>query len=143
MAYAEYPPRHRPGFTESPEDQSNFLSKPQISLEIKAATSVDLCIWLQIFGPRNNLLKLRELEFVEAAVLAAQPQKIVMAALFEDLAVDQRKYAVGIADGGKTVGDDKSGPPRHEVVEGALDFAFRPAVKRGGGFVEDKYGSIF
>ncbi len=65
-----------------------------------------------------------------------------MGALFDYLSVFEDVDAVGILDGGETVGDDEGGACGHEVVERVLDELFGLGVHTGGGFIEDEDGLV-
>ncbi len=66
-----------------------------------------------------------------------------MAPAFDDAPALQHQDLVGMADGGKPVGDDEAGAVLHEPVERLLDEAFGGVVHAGRGLVENENRRIF
>ena len=58
---------------------------------------------------------------VQLPVLAVLREKLIMRATFNNPSLLQHHNCVGVADGGKPVGDHEDGAPRHEGVHAALD----------------------
>ena len=65
-----------------------------------------------------------------------------MASPFDNFSVFQNKDLVCVADGGKPVGDDKTGAVSHEPIQSFLDEAFGGVVHTGRRFVEDEDGRV-
>ena len=63
---------------------------------------------------------------IKLIILSFLRDQLIMAAALNDAALLQNRDAVGIADGGQTVGDDEDGAPLHELVHALLDERFRP-----------------
>lgn len=61
-----------------------------------------------------------------------------MAAALDDFPLTEDEDGVCMADGGKTMGDDKAGPTDHEPFEGLVDQALTFGVESGSGFVEQE-----
>ena len=61
-----------------------------------------------------------------------------MAALLHDLPVPEDQDHVGVHDGAQPVGNDKGGPPPHELVHGLLDQDLGAGVHIGGGLVQNE-----
>ena len=66
-----------------------------------------------------------------------------MGAFFEDVAFIENEDDVGLAYGGKAVGNDKGGAADHECFQRFLDQSFAFGIQRGGGFVQDEYTGVF
>lgn len=61
-----------------------------------------------------------------------------MGAFFDDAAVFKDENAVDVHDGGKTMGNDKSGLVFDQIFESILDELFGFAVETAGGFIENQ-----
>ena len=69
-------------------------------------------------------------------------QQIFVPALFDDLSVPHHKDQIRVADGGKTVGNDKGCTAMEQFFCGLLDELFRLGIDGGCGFIQDKDGRI-
>ena len=94
--------------------------------------------FLEFFFDEGGVLNAGELG-VDAFLLE---QGMVVAA-FDDAALVHDEDLVGVADGGKAVGDDDGGASGQEALKGLLNEFFRGGVHAGGGFVEDEDGAVF
>jgi len=63
-----------------------------------------------------------------------------MCARLDDLALPENHDAIGVLDGGGSVGDDDGRSPLRSLVEGFLYDALAADVYGTGCFVEDEYG---
>ena len=61
-----------------------------------------------------------------------------MASLLDDAAVFHGDDDVGVADGGKAMGDDEGGAVGHEPGEGAADGHLVDGIEMAGGLVENE-----
>ena len=66
-----------------------------------------------------------------------------MGASLDEFALVEDADEIGIADGGKAVGDDEGGAVGAEAIEGLLDKLFSGVVEGGGGLVEQEEGRVF
>ena len=64
--------------------------------------------------------------------------ELAVGALLRQAPVLEDEYVVGGAHGGEAVGNDDDGHAAAQFVDTLLDDAFRLAVERAGGFVEDQ-----
>ena len=69
---------------------------------------------------------------------AGKGDQLLMAAALGDVAVLYHHDAIGIADGGKTVGDHEGGATLEQYLQRLLDQYFSVRVNRGGGLVQNK-----
>ena len=61
-----------------------------------------------------------------------------MRALFDDFAAGKHEDAMGVTDGGESVGDYEAGASREECFERVLNYGFSLRINGGSGFVEDQ-----
>lgn len=61
-----------------------------------------------------------------------------MGARLDEPPLPEDEDAVGISEGGKTVGDRDGGAPRRESVQRLLDIFLGFGVERGGGLIKDQ-----
>lgn len=71
-----------------------------------------------------------------------QRDKLIVIAALDDLAVFENANHVGVADGGKTVSDDKDGATLHELVHTLLDEFLGASVDGRCCLVENENGGI-
>ena len=83
-----------------------------------------------MFSPFRFLCRGVLQQFVELAVIAAARHEFVMRALINQFAVTDNENAVGVADGGKPVGDDDAGAVFHQLAERVLDEHFGGVSRR-------------
>ena len=83
-----------------------------------------------------------ELGLDEKTIGAVALDQFVVAAAFHDPAVVENEDAVGMADGGETVGDDQAGAAVHEPFERFVDEALALGIEGGGGLVEQENARI-
>ena len=74
---------------------------------------------------------LSELLAVQVVVIALAPQQLLMLALLHDVAVFHHQDHVRLADGGETMGYQKGGAVRQQMVDGVLDQLLRLGVDGG------------
>src|SRR6185295_4141726 len=79
-----------------------------------------------------------DLDPEELGVAPAAGQELLVRAGFDNAAVLDDRDAVGMADGGEAVGDDKAGPAAHEAGQAPLDEPLALGVEVAGGLVEDE-----
>jgi hypothetical protein len=79
-----------------------------------------------------------KLAVVQIGVKAIGRQQGFMAALFNDIAFVHHQDQVGIADGGKAVGDDETGAVLHQVFHGFLDQYLGTRVDRADGSIQEQ-----
>ena len=82
---------------------------------------------------------LRKLAVIQRRVEATAPQKLVVVALFDDVAVFHDEYYVRIAYRGKTVRNDKASAAFHHACKPVLNFQLRACVDRGSRLVENEH----
>jgi hypothetical protein len=73
----------------------------------------------------------------EVGIKATCGDEFIVRALLGDAATFEDVDAVGIAHGGKAVGDDEAGALLHEAFESFLNLSLRLGVHTGGGFIEE------
>src|SRR5215470_2332083 len=78
------------------------------------------------------------LVFVQARVPAAAGQELLVRPVLDEAAALDRDDAVGVADGGETVGDHEHRPALEHGPHVLLDDALGLVVERAGGLVEDE-----
>ena len=61
-----------------------------------------------------------------------------MVSPLDDMSVIQHHDGVGVAHGGKTVGDDKDGSALHQVIHALFNQPFCPGIDAAGGFVQNQ-----
>ena len=71
-----------------------------------------------------------------------QRDKLIVIAALDDLAVFENANHVGVADGGKTVSDDKDGATLHELVHTLLDEFLGASVDGRRCLVKNESGGI-
>ena len=82
----------------------------------------------------------RKLAVVQFLVEPALGHEAFVGPLFDDPAVFHHQDPVCIADGGKPVCHDETGPSFHELGKGVLDLDLGPGIDAGSGFVQDQHG---
>ena len=90
---------------------------------------------------KSFLAELR-LAGVQLVVSAALGDEAVMVAPLDDLSLLQNHNGFGIADGGKTVGDDENRAALHEAVHALFDELLRPGVDGGGSLVQYQHRRV-
>ncbi len=65
-------------------------------------------------------------------------QQAVVRAALDDLAVVDHQHLVGIADGGKPVGDHEAGAAFHQAQQGFLQVFLGARIDVAGGLVQDQ-----
>ena len=89
-------------------------------------------------GADGVVVQLAGLGFVEAEVGTLLFHQGIVVADLDDLPPVQHHQPVGLAQGGKTVGDGDGGTAADEVLEGGLDFHLGLGIHCRGGLVEDQ-----
>src|SRR5262245_40003172 len=84
-------------------------------------------------------LQQSDLRAVEQGVPAAAAHKFVMRAVFDDPAVLDRDYAVGLSQGREAMGDDEDGPPDADPAHVLLDHPFAFVVEGARRLIKDQY----
>src|SRR5215813_5447280 len=79
--------------------------------------------------------RIAELELVKPLIEAAAAQEVLVAALVHETPLVEDDDAVGVLDGREPMGDDKGGPPLHEIDQSALDRGLRLRVEVRGRLV--------
>src|SRR4051812_21840012 len=79
-----------------------------------------------------------ELAVVKVGVEAIGSQQPIMSSLLDDGTVIHDQDQVSIANGGKTMGDDKACPTLHQLAHSALNLLLGPGIHTAGGFVQDQ-----
>ena len=69
-----------------------------------------------------------ELGIVEAGVEPAFFQQFFVTPLFHHIAVVQNQNPVGVPNGGKPMGDDKTGAVFHDICHRFLQLLFQPGI---------------
>ena len=62
-----------------------------------------------------------------------------MLALFDDIAVFHNQNQIRIADGGKSVSNNKAGSSFHQTIHGLLDLLLRSGIYGAGRFIKYHY----
>ena len=83
-----------------------------------------------------------QLCFYQETVSAIACDEFVVGAAFDDFPLAEDEDGVGVADGGKAVGDDETGAAFHETFECFIDKPLAFGAKGGGGFVEQEDAGI-
>lgn len=65
---------------------------------------------------------------MDGSVFAVEFDELVVGALFDDASVLQNENAIGVTNGGETMGDGEDGATVHELVDGGLNLAFGNGV---------------
>src|SRR5438105_3110320 len=90
-------------------------------------------------SPRAALIgERRELQSVQAGVLAAEAQELLVRAELDDPSLHEHRDPVRVLDGGEAVRDDEARPILHQTVERPLHFPFAFRVEGAGGLVEQE-----
>lgn len=85
----------------------------------------------------------KRLEFDEVAIETAESEELGMGSAFDNLAMVEDKDAVGMLDGGQTMGNHDRGAALHQASECLLDLEFGFGIKGRSGLVEDEDGRVF
>lgn len=94
------------------------------------------------FKPILRISLPAKLHGVEFCITGAGFDEFLMRPRFDDASVSDDVDAVGVLDGGESVGNDQGGAILHEFFEGGLNPPFRFGIQGRGGFVQNEDGGI-
>ena len=85
----------------------------------------------------ENLL-FRQIPRIKLIIFSMFLHQLVMVAALNNASLLQNHNAVAVADGGESVGNDKSGAAVHQLIHTVLHDLLGSRIDRGGRFVKDQ-----
>ncbi|MCJ7622932.1 MAG: amidohydrolase family protein [Anaerolineaceae bacterium] len=101
----------------------------QLQVEFPGMKSQEILLRYLIYF---SILKLA---VVQLSIETASFQQFFMFALLDNITFVHHQDQIGVADGGETVGDDKTGAVPHQVVHSFLDQYLGAGIDRTGSFI--------
>ena len=93
-------------------------------------------------GPFPKILFQLESARIKLIIHSFLRNQLFVGAALDNPAVIEHHDGVGVADGGKPVGDDKYLSALHEFIHAVLHQSFGAGIDGGGRFVEDHGGRV-